>query len=351
MPLLEGIKIIDFTRLLPGPVATHLMAQMGAEVIKVESPKRMDYARFGLSQIDGASTLYHQLNHNKTELIIDYNTEKGKTHVLELIKDADAVIEQFRPGAMDSWGLGYQDLKKINPGLVYVSVTGYKPTGKFADEAGHDMNYLAYAGMMSLLKDENNKPVVSGSQFADISGSYMAVIALQAALIKKLKSGKGSHVNAPLADAVMPFLAMPYSYQSAGFDHEKFNIINGNVLVNYAAYECADGKWISLGALEIKFWNNFCELADKPEWKRENELELTEANFDKNLVAELFKSRTRDQWSEMCFGKDVCLAPILEIEELEDSEFHKSNGTFEEFTTPSGEKLKTIALPIKVIDS
>jgi len=155
MNLLEGITIIDFTRLLPGPVATHLLAQMGATVIKIESPKRMDYARASGVQVDGASILFHQLNHNKVIKMIDYSTEVGKAKVLELVKNADAIIEQFRPGAMDAWGFGYEDLKKANPSLVYVSLTGYGKEGSYANEAGHDFNYLAYAGIMSLLKDEN----------------------------------------------------------------------------------------------------------------------------------------------------------------------------------------------------
>ena len=155
--MLNGMKIIDFTRLLPGPVATHLLAQMGAEVIKIESPKRMDYVRASGKQVDGASALFHQLNHNKQLKLVDYNTEEGKAEVIGLIKNADALIEQFRPGAMDAWGFGYEEIKKINPGIVYVSLTGYGQEGIFKNEAGHDLNYLAYAGLLSLLKDEKRE--------------------------------------------------------------------------------------------------------------------------------------------------------------------------------------------------
>ncbi|MEL7342219.1 MAG: CaiB/BaiF CoA-transferase family protein, partial [Bacteroidota bacterium] len=189
MQLLSGITIIDFTRLLPGPLATHLLAQMGAKVIKIESPKRKDYARTaGFKQIDGASPLFHQLNHNKELREIDYNEASGKAEILELLPQADVLIEQFRPGAMDSWGLGYDALKEINPGLVYVSITGYGQKGSFHQEAGHDFNYLAYSGIMSLIKDDQGKPVVSDTQFADIGGAYMAVIALQGALPQKART-------------------------------------------------------------------------------------------------------------------------------------------------------------------
>ena len=211
MNFLSGIKIIDFTRLLPGPMATHLLTQMGAEVIKIESPKRMDYARASGPQVDGASILFHQLNHKKRLTILDYNSEEGKQEVLELIKGADALIEQFRPGAMDSWGLGYEEIKKINPRIVYVSLTGYGQQGSFAQEAGHDFNYLAYSGIMSLMKDEKGKPIVPDTQYADIAGAYMAVMALQAALLKQARTGEGSFVDVSLCDSVTPFLAVPYA--------------------------------------------------------------------------------------------------------------------------------------------
>ena len=165
MNLLQGIKVIDFTRLLPGPLATHLLAQMGAEVIKIESPKRMDYARASGPQVDGASILFHQLNHNKMMKLLDYSTEDGKKELLNLISSADALIEQFRPGAMNAWGLGYEAVKKLNPGIVYISLTGYGQGNDYSKEAGHDFNYLSYSGVMSLLKDGTGKPIVSDTQF------------------------------------------------------------------------------------------------------------------------------------------------------------------------------------------
>jgi len=348
--LLKGIKIIDFTRLLPGPAATHLLAQMGAEVIKIESPKRMDYVRMSGTQVDGASILFHQLNHNKTSKIVDYSTKEGKAELLDLIKDADALIEQFRPGAMNAWGFGYEQIKTINPEIVYVSLTGYGQDNDFSNEAGHDFNYLAYTGIMSLLKNEAGKPTVADTQFADIGGAYMAVMAMQGALLKKNLTGKGSFVDVSIADSVNPFLAVPYALYKGGLDYRKYNIINGKTTVNYAAYECADGKWLSVAAMELKFWNNICEVVGKPEWKRENQMELLVAAFPKKEVEAFFKTKTRDEWTKLFKGKDVCIAPILEIEELESSDYHQSKGTFEQFETPNGTTLKTIKLPISILN-
>lgn len=348
MNLLKGIKIIDFTRLLPGPVATHLLAQMGAEVIKIESPKRMDYVRASGAQVDGASILFHQLNHNKTSKIVDYSTKEGKAELLDLIKNADALIEQFRPGAMDAWGFGYEAIKAINPSIVYVSLTGYGQKSIYKSEAGHDFNYLAYGGIMSLLKDEKGKPTIPGFQMADIGSAYTAVMGMQAALLKKAYTGEGSFVDVALADATLPFLAVPFALHSGGMDHRVFNVINGQTTANYASYECSDGKWLSVGAVEMKFWNNICEIVEKPEWKRQNEFQLMNVQFPKAEVTAFFKTKTRDDWMELFQGKDVCVAPILELEELEDAPYHKDKGTFEEFETPNGKKLKTIRLPFDV---
>lgn len=349
MKLLEDMTIIDFTRLLPGPVATHLLAQMGAKVIKIESPERMDYVRFSGAQVDGASMLFHQLNHNKEMKTIDYSTKAGKSAILELAKNADALIEQFRPGAMKAWGFGYEDLKKINPGLVYVSLTGYGQQNNYALQAGHDFNYLAYAGIMSLLKDENGKPNVPDTQFADIGGAYMAVIAMQAALLKKAKTGKGSFVDVSLADAMNPYIAIPYALYKGGLDYRKYNIINGKTTANYAPYQCADDKWIAIAAMELKFWNNLCTIIGKPAWQRQNDFDMMNTQFPKKEVDNLFKTKTRDEWIELFKNQDVCAAPILEIEELETSDYHIHKDTFENFKTANGTAMKTVALPFKII--
>ncbi|MEM8910021.1 MAG: CoA transferase, partial [Bacteroidota bacterium] len=305
MNLLAGLTIVDFTRLLPGPLATHLLAQMGAKVIKIESPERMDYTRFLGPQVDGASVLFHQLNHNKECQQVDYTSTKGRQQILDWLENADVLIEQFRPGAMAAWGLDYLTLKKQFPRLVYVSLTGYGQEGPARSEAGHDFNYLAYAGLMSLLKDESGKPVVPGFQLADIGGAYMAVMALQAALLQERQTGQGSWVDVALTDAVLPLLTVPYALHSAGLDHRQFNTINGQTTANYAAYECADGKWLSMGAVEIKFWNNFCQLVGRPEWQRQNELDLMLPHFPKAAVETLFKSKDRADWIELFEGQEV----------------------------------------------
>jgi crotonobetainyl-CoA:carnitine CoA-transferase CaiB-like acyl-CoA transferase len=345
--MLEGIRIIDFTRLLPGPVATHMLAQMGADVRKMESPRRMDYARQGLKQVDGASSLFHQLNHNKTLCLIDYETSEGLAEVKELIRGADALIEQFRPGAMAAWGLDYESLKVLNPKLVYVSMTGYGQTGELAGTAGHDANYLAQAGLLSMLKDETGKPIIPGFQLADVSGAYSAVMAIQAALIQQLRTGKGACLDVSLCAAALPFLTVPYSLHSDGFDHRRFNLLNGTTAVNYAVYACADGNYLAVAALELKFWNGLCEALGKSEWQRTHQLELMRVSFPYAEVEALFRSKPRAEWLALLEGNDVCVSPIVEMEALEESAYHQQQAHFPAFETSDGTRMRTIALPFR----
>ncbi|MEL7223132.1 MAG: CoA transferase [Bacteroidota bacterium] len=197
------------------------------------------------------------------------------------------------------------------------------------------------------MKDDKGKPIVSDTQFADISGAYAAVMAVQGGLLQRSKSGTGAFVDVALADAVNPFLALPYALHQGGLDYRQFNLINGKTTANYAAYQCADGKWLAVAALELKFWNNICDLVDKPAWKRESQEALFNARFPKMEVEKLFKTKSQAQWMALFHGKDVCVAPILEIEELENSAYHQAKHTFEPFQTDQGTTLHTIALPFK----
>ena len=350
MMALEDIHVLDFTRLLPGPLCTHMLAQMGASVCRIESPRRRDYARTSGMQVDGASVLFHQLNHNKQLLEIDYNTPDGKQKLIELATQADVLIEQFRPGAMQSWGLGYEDMKQVNPQLVYVSLTGYGQSGPNHQTAGHDINYLAHAGVLSMLKDKTGKPLVPGCQLADIgAGAYMSLIALQAALLQRGRTGKGSYVDVNMCSGLMPLLTIPFSMLSSGLDPHQFNYLDGKTAANYGVYKCSDGKYLSVGALEPKFWKRLCELIGKPEWAALSQMQLFTVNFPRKELEAIFHSRTRDEWMKEVFeGEEVCIAPVLELDELENQPFHQDKNTFETFRTKNGQELKTIGLPFRI---
>ncbi len=345
--LLSGITILDFTRLLPGPLATHLLSQMGARVMKIEHPKRQDYVRWQGPQVEGESVLFRMLNHRKECLSVEYDCPKGKEEILALVKEADILIEQFRPGVMASWGLSFEELKSVNPRLVYVSLTGYGQSGKMSQEAGHDLNYMAYSGLLSLNRDGEGKPIVPGFQVADIAGGYMAVNAVLGGMVSALKTGEGKHLDVSLTDSVAPFLTIPISLLWSDMNPESFNIINGNTLVNYAVYQCACEKWMAVGALELKFWNNICDVLGKPDWKRDSQMELSIYQFPKKEVEELFLSENREYWLGVFEGKDVCVSPVLEMEELENFILHKERNIFGHFKTKKGNGYNDISLPIR----
>ncbi len=316
---LRGLKIIDFTRLLPGPMATMLMADMGADVIKVEDPDSPDYIRSFPPFIGNQSAYYLSLNRSKRSLAVNFSAPEGKNIIMDLAKDADVVIEQFRPGVMKSIGLGYDDFQKVNQEIIYVSVTGYGQDGPYAQKAGHDLNYIGYSGLLGITGEKGKPPVIPGGQVADVAaGSYMAVNAVLAALYAREKTGQGQHVDVAMLDCMMPITALAVAqFYSTKENPERGSLALSGGIANYNVYECADGKYVALGALEPKFWEQFCDLARKPEWKNRI-LDAGEAMLAlKNEVASVFKTKTRQEWLALSEGKDVCITPVLSIAELE----------------------------------
>jgi alpha-methylacyl-CoA racemase len=314
--MLNDCTIVDFTRLLPGPLATQQLALLGAKIIKIEHPRRGDMAKFQPPFVDGLSSLYRMLNYNKEVLELDYESEDGRAMITALIQKADVLIEQFRPGVMDALGFGYEQVKAFNPGIVYISLSGYGQNSDLANTAGHDLNYLAESGLLSLNTDENGKPIIPGFQVADIAGgAYGTVMACLAGLLNKAKTGMGGYYDVGMYQGILPFLTIPASQHFGGLDPYALKVLNGD-LVNYNLYQCADNEWIALGALEMKFWKNFCTLVHKPDWLRSNPLELSIHLFPQKEVAALFLEKTQSEWLVLAEGQDICLSPVRKLPEV-----------------------------------
>lgn len=325
---LKGIKILDFSRLLPGPLGTHMLGQMGAEVIKIESPKRMDYARFYEPKMNGVSTLFHTLNHCKTQMVVDYETPEGYREIVDQIRSADVLVEQFRPGAMEGFNLSFETVKRINPKIVYVSVTGYGQTGDKKYAAGHDLNYMAETGLLGMNRDENGRPVIPGFQVADIAGgSFMLVAACTTGLLAQRMQQKAQYIDVSLFDATLAVGAIAQGMLQGNADYAQTPFLSG-LMVNYNVYECADRKWIALGALELKFWNSFCDMVVQPSWKTDKNTDLTAGVFDKRKLEELFKTKTRDEWINKSVDFDVCLSPVLDAAEVYEQKQTKDRAVF-----------------------
>jgi alpha-methylacyl-CoA racemase len=323
---LQGIKILDMTRLLPGPLATMIMADMGAEVIKVELPNMPDGTRNYPPFIHNKSVNYIAANRSKRSLAIDYSTEKGKSIIYKLVQQCDIFIEQFRPNYLKKYDLDYESIKKIHPKIIYVSLSGYGQTGKYAHKGGHDINFIAHAGILHLNK-KGNDIHIPGTQIADIAGgSYMAVIACLSALWARNQQNIGQYIDVSMCDAALPLISIPlHHYWATQQVPNADEMFLSGALANYNTYVCKDNKHIALGALEPKFWNTFCQIVNKPLWLEkmydftpENQAQL------KNELQTLFLSKNRDAWIDMFSEYDICISPVLALDEIEQHELFTS---------------------------
>jgi alpha-methylacyl-CoA racemase len=292
-PPLEGLQVLDLTRLLPGPYCTWLLRSWGARVVKIEEPGAGDYLRT-------AQPVWHQhLNAGAESLALDLKRPEGRELFLRLCSRADLVLEGFRPGVMDRLGLGYETLEAANPRLVLVSISGYSD-----QRAGHDINYQARSGLLSLTGE------MPPLQLADLSGGLFAAAGALAAVIAVRQSGAGTHVQVSLLDALLGLGSVLAAEARAGAVLERGQLMLAGPLPCYNLYETQDGGRVSLGALEAKFWRAFCEAVERPEWGvRQMDPAL------KPEVAALFRSRPRAAWAALAQAHDMCLEPVLDMSE------------------------------------
>lgn len=300
--ILRDIKVLDFTRLLPGPVAAKWMAEAGAEVIKMEDPNRPDGIRMYSEGAFEKAALYETLNSKKTIFgNIPFEELAASSEFSDLVKTADVLLEQFKPGLMEKLGLGYAVLKKINSRLIYISLSGF---GADRPEPGHDLNFVAESGLLHLLRDENGKPVIPRFQMGDISGSYACYTATLEALLERSKTGEGCHRQVSMAAAVMPFATVPHRFMEAGLPYMA-DFLAG-AIPNYNVYKCADREYIAIAALEYHLWNNAVAALDIPQ-------ELASAFSNPGMVtrmAEFFAGKTSTEWLDLAQGKNCCLSPV-----------------------------------------
>ena len=324
MGSLDDLKILDFSTLLPGPYATLMLADMGAEVLKISSASRpdivLDYPPF--IGDTGVSASQACLGRNKKTMFLNLKTGEGKAVVKELVKEYDIVLEQFRPGVMEKLGLGYEDLKAVNPKLIYCSLTGYGQTGPLRDAAGHDINYMSRSGIISQAGRRESGPSLMNFQIADIAvGSMNSVIGILAAVNYRKNTGKGQYIDVAMMDGCVPF----NSLDGAGFlvsgkePKREGERLNGGCIYDF--YETKDGEYLSVGSLEPQFWSRFCTAIG-----REDLIEGTvyPPNIDevKAEIRGILKTKTRDEWVEVFSHYDACVQPVLNLKEalLEDEQ-------------------------------
>jgi len=314
---LEGIRVLDLSMYLPGPLCSQFLADFGAEVIKVEQPKGGEPGRFVQPMVGGESARFYTVNRNKKSISINLKTEEGKDIFRQLVAKADVVLEQFRPGVMDKMGLGYDELKKINKGLIHCAITGYGYSGPWKYAAGHDLNYLSTAGVTGLTGTYKGMPAMSGVQIADIGGgAEFAISAILLALISREKTGKGQFCDVAMLDGAISMLSYTLGeWFGWGRLPEKGNEVLTGGYACYNIYEARDHKFVSLGAIEDKFWAGFCNKIGKPEyikiqWDKEKQADcITE-------IRSIMAQKTQQEWVEFFADSDICFTPILTLEEM-----------------------------------
>ncbi|PKN19762.1 MAG: carnitine dehydratase [Deltaproteobacteria bacterium HGW-Deltaproteobacteria-6] len=346
---LQGIRILDLTRLYPGPLGTMMLADMGADVIKIEDINAPDYMRYYPPYIESESAGFIAVNRSKRSLALNLKTKKGAGIFLSLIKTADIVIEQFRPGVLAELGIGYKDACLAKPDIIYVSITGYGQDGPYANDAGHDINFMGYAGILAATGACGTGPVIPGPQLGDVAGgAYMSVIACLSALWAREKTGKGQQVDVSMLDGVLPLMTLQMAhYQATRISFAPGEPPLSGGLACYGVYSCADGKHIALGILETKFWKIFCEMTGHPEWIEKHLVMGEEAESLRREIADLFRTKTRDEWMIAAKTLDVCLTPVLDISEIEKDPQIKARRMIHEQAHPVSGKIKGIGVPLK----
>jgi crotonobetainyl-CoA:carnitine CoA-transferase CaiB-like acyl-CoA transferase len=319
---LAGITILDLTRLLPGPVATMHLADMGASVIKIEDKGAGDYARTMSHVKNELSQLFIAVNRGKQLLKLDLKDAVDRERFLEMVETADAVVESFRPGVMERLGLGWETLKARNPKLVMCAITGYGQQGPLSTMAGHDLNFIAYSGMLAQNADESGRPVIPNLQIGDLlGGALTAVQGMLAALLAVKMGGPGRFVDIAMTDAVfahhiMPLLAVNYE---GHYPPPARDLLTGGAPC-YAVYRCADGRYMAVAALELKFWEICCDLLERPDlkthhWSLEQTVGGDDAMAVKAELEQIFAERTQAEWTALFETADCCVTPVLTTEE------------------------------------
>ncbi len=352
---LSDVRVLDLTRLLPGGFGSLLLADLGAQVLKVEDTGMGDYIRwappyYGSDEqqaLGTRSSLYLSLNRGKRSIRLDLKSEAGREALLRLVADHDVVLDGFRPGVLDKLGVGYDQLRNANSRIVYCAITGYGQDGPYAQRAGHDMNYLGLVGLLGLTGAKNGPPVQSAGQIADLGGgALMAAFGVMAALHERERSGEGQMVDISMADGALSWLAMVagrYFCDEEVPRRGEQQLAGG--LVCYLPYEASDG-WVTCGALEPKFWTAFCNGTGRPDLiGKQFEAPGSEAW---QQVADVFRSRTRDEWLAFNDEHDCCIEPVLDLDEALDSELVRSREMVVELEQPELGTVRQLGNPMKL---
>ncbi len=353
MPMpLETVRVLDLSRLLPGPFCTLQLADFGADVIKIENPAEGGDSFRGREPRAGAhGAIFSALNRNKKSVTLNLKHEKGKEIFRKMIGRADVLVESFRPGVMDRLGLGYSALKEINPRLIYCAITGYGQDGPYSHLPGHDINYIGLAGLLQLQGERNGPPVLPATQIADIGGgAMMGLTGILLALFARNLTQKGQFVDISMMDGAVAWLqsVVPEYMLTARLPQRGAMGLTGGRAC-YGVYKASDGRFLAVGALEPKFWKTFCEVIGRQELIPRLADPLATQDRMKEEIQAVISTRTRDEWLAVFVGKDTCVTAVSDLDELLRDPQIMHRQMLPEVDFPGGTgRQKQIGIPIKL---
>lgn len=346
---LAGLRVLDLSRLLPGPFATQLLADLGADVIKIEDTRTGDGFRYATPAVGGVSVRHMTLNRNKRCLALDLKSEEGRRIFLRLAEGAQVVFEQFRPGVMARLGLDYEAVRRVNPAIVYCSLSGFGQDGPLRDLAAHDPNYLALSGILSLLGRRDGPPAMSGVQIADMSAAMLAAFGILAAVRRAERTGRGDFLDVSLfGSAIATAVTATSTYVGTGRAPSRGEERHNGACPVSGIYETADGGHVTICAIEDHFWRNVCREIGREDWVGDAFATGRRAEEIQDEMARIFRTRTRDEWAEAFRGKDACVSPVLSLGEALESEHARHLGVLAAHRHPVAGEVAVCASPIRL---
>jgi crotonobetainyl-CoA:carnitine CoA-transferase CaiB-like acyl-CoA transferase len=338
---LDGVTVIDLSRLLPGPYCSMILADHGARVIAVENKRFMADGLF-----------FNTINRNKEHMSLNLKTDAGKQIFFKLIEKADVLLEGFRPGVVDRLGADYESVRKVNPKIIYCSITGYGQDGPFRDRVGHDANYLSFSGVLNLIGEPDRPPSIPGIQIADVAaGGMNAAIGILLALFAREKTGRGQYIDISMTDGMVGFLPLTlYFQQLTGKDPRRGDAMLSHRYACYNTYETADGRFLSIGAVENRFWERLCDHLDVPEY---GTLQYDDSRRKEILefMRSTFKKKTLDEWNAELADLEICWGRVQTFSEVLDDPLFRAREMFLELQGKAGEKQTAIGVPVKLSDT
>jgi len=338
---LTGVKVIDLSRLLPGPYCSMILADHGAEVIAIEDKRFMADGLF-----------MNLINRNKKHMSLNLKTEAGKEIFSRLVQDADVLLEGFRPGVVNRLGVDYDAVRKMKPDIIYCSISGYGQTGPFRDRVGHDVNYLSLAGVLELIGEAKRPPSIPGVQIADVAGGGMnAAIGILLALFAREKTGRGQYIDISMTDSMVSFLpAVLFFQQLFGQASGRSDSILSHRYACYNTYETSDGRHLSIGAVENRFWKRLCEILGVPEYAslqydEDRRLEITD------FMRKTFMAKTLEEWEQILGDEDICWGRIQKLKDVLKDPLFSEREMVVEMVEKNGQKTKTLGVPVKLSDT